>query len=65
MCPNCQTESLVSIKVNYPIKDSIISNVPVLSCECGEMIVEEDDLNKMMNYIKRPIHAKEVDWSDL
>ena len=65
ICPNCQIESLVATKVNYPIGDSIIANVPVLRCKCGEIIVSEDDVNKMMKYINRPTHEIEVDWSEL
>ncbi|AFM43601.1 hypothetical protein Desaci_4776 (plasmid) [Desulfosporosinus acidiphilus SJ4] len=64
-CPSCRSNSLVSARTSYPLKDCIITNVPVQRCGCGEIYVAEDDLKKMMGYVNRLKHKKEVDWSEL
>lgn len=64
-CPSCNSGELSPTTVNYPIGDSLIKNVPVLFCSCGEVVLGEDVLSKIMAFLQLPEHAQVVEWGIL
>lgn len=64
-CPSCNIGELSTNRVDYSIGGSLIKNVPALSCSCGEVVLAEGVLSKIMDYLKQPGHNTVEDWRTL
>lgn len=65
LCPYCQKGFLREDTVTYPISDTVITNVPARTCSCGQVIVDSETLQKMMDHINTSRHAVRADWSEI
>ncbi len=64
-CPSCKTGILLLATVDYPIGDTLVKNVPALTCTCGETILAEDVLSNLMAYIQKDHHLTDIEWGEL